>query len=53
MGNDRAGAIVHRYKVTQNRIDKAIDGKFDKEPWGERVPNPRILLNGARQWTFG
>ena len=50
MGNNRAGAILHRFKLEQERIDDEIDRQLEKEPVG--VKNPVILKNGARLWIF-
>lgn len=52
MAKNRAGLIVHRHIIKQDRVDEMIDGKFDKEPWGKKIPQPLILSDGTRKWTF-
>ena len=48
MSNSRAGAIIYRHKLAQEKIDAALDRKY--EPYN--IPKPVILANCVKQWTF-
>lgn len=48
---NHAGAVVHRYRRQQERIDDRLDR--EGVPGQIRLPKPvRCLADGARVWEF-